>query len=66
MIRFQGKSFDIEEKCKRCLTSNEIQKLKGGGYHYYCDCFPININKILPIVKIVDQTYNELIEVKDE
>jgi len=50
MITFQGRQFDLPNKCDRCNQINDIVKLHGGQYAYFCDCFPLKSTKITPSI----------------
>ena len=48
MITFQGRQFDVPDKCSKCTEINDIVRLHGGQYAYFCGCFPFKNTKITP------------------
>ena len=61
MIRYKGLNFDIPDKCDKCNQMNDIIRLQGGGYVYYCDCFPLKSERINPIHKELNESHNEVV-----
>ncbi len=62
MVKFNGWSFNILDKCKKCLGLNEIIQLKGGAFEYFCDCFPCKSTRISPVSKLVKKIESEIEE----